>query len=153
MVWGCVKGNSRISRNEMLDIPCLQHNLFCEQQKKKEPHAQLTVTQFGTRSHLFMTNTTCLWDFSFLIYSKTESHIVPKGSRASRMCRITSEESITLYSSPYMRREVPFAYIGSLKSAYVGASTIDEARGSRTNDQASKEKKKKANKRYIPITI
>jgi hypothetical protein len=47
----------------------------------------------------------------FLIYSKTESHMVPKGLRVSRMCRMTSEESITSYNSPYMRREVPLAYI------------------------------------------
>ena len=52
--------------------------------------------------------------------------MVPKGSRASRMCRMTSEESMTLYNSPYMRREVPLAYIGSLKSAYIVVSKIDE---------------------------
>ena len=27
----------------------------------------LTVTQLGTKSHLLMTKTTCLWDFSFLM--------------------------------------------------------------------------------------
>jgi len=121
----------------MLDITRLQHSTFCKQFNKEKK--KLTVTQFGTRSHLFMTRTTCLCDFSFLIYSRTESHIVPKGSRASRMCRMTSEESITLYNSPYIRREVPLAYIGSFKSAYVGASTIDEARGSRAKNQDIKQ--------------
>lgn len=48
------------------------------------------------------------------------------------MCRMTSEESMTLYNSPYMRREVPLAYIGSLESVYVVASKIDEAEGSAT---------------------
>jgi hypothetical protein len=38
-----------------------------------------------------------------------------------------------------MRREVPLAYIGSLKSAYVGASAIDEERGSTPNDRDSRE--------------
>ena len=38
--------------------------------------------------------------FSFLMYSDTDSHIVPIG--APRMWRITPEEPMTLYSSPWI---------------------------------------------------
>lgn len=55
-----------------------------------------TVTQFGTKSHLLITSTTCLCAFSLFKYSNTDSHMVPKGSRASKRCSITSEESMTL---------------------------------------------------------
>lgn len=64
------------------------------------------------------------------MYSSTDSHIVPNGSRASRMWRMTSDESITLYSSPKMRRDVPLVYMGSLRSACVLTSGIDDASGS-----------------------
>ena len=73
----------------------------------------LTVTQVGTRSTLFKTYTKCLCAFSLRRYSTTGLQRVPIGSRASRTCMTTSEESNTLYSSPQIRREVPLAYIGS----------------------------------------
>lgn len=63
--------------------------------------------------------------------SSTLSQRVPIGSRASKTCSITSDESITLYNSPYIRLDVPLAYIGSIMSEYVGNSTVDvDAKGS-----------------------
>lgn len=42
---------------------------------------------------------------------------------------MTSEESMTLYSSPYIRRDVPFEYIGSMYSAWVGSSASSACSG------------------------
>lgn len=41
-------------------------------------------------------NTRCLCGASSLRYFSTDRHRVPRGSRASRICRMTSDESITL---------------------------------------------------------
>lgn len=52
---------------------------------------------------LFNTNTKCLWGFSVLMYFSMSLDLVPMGSRASRTCITTSDESITLYSSFQIR--------------------------------------------------
>lgn len=106
MIRGGVECNRGETRGEVLDVSSLEKEMSLAFDHKT---SELTVTQFGTKSHLLMTNTTCLCDFSFLTYSRTDSQMVPSGSRASRMWRMTSEESMTLYSSPYIRREVPLA--------------------------------------------
>ena len=57
----------------------------------------LTVTQVGTRSHLFRTKIRCFQDFSFFIYASMLLERVPMGSRASSTWMTTSDESITYY--------------------------------------------------------
>lgn len=55
----------------------------------------LTVTQVGTRSHLFRTKIRCFQDFSFFRYVSMLLDRVPIGSRASSTWMMTSDESIT----------------------------------------------------------
>ena len=65
------------------------------------------VTRVGTRSHLLSRNTRCLWLASFLRNASACGARVPIGSRASRTATTTSDESITLKSSPRIRRDWP----------------------------------------------
>src|SRR4051812_42439935 len=84
---------------------------------KKHMTLELTVTQVGTRSHLLRTKINCLWRASFLMWYSTLEQRVPMGSRASRTWMTTSEESITLYSSPQIRFDCPFWKTLSLASS------------------------------------
>ena len=99
---------------------CIYH--VCPQVRRLVMHDKglqddglLYPTQFGTRSHSLITSTTCLCTFSFRMHSGTQS--VPSGSRASNMCKSMSDESVTLYSSPYMRRDVLYRLDIALVSA------------------------------------
>ena len=93
-----VEGERGVARGQVLDVAGLGRG--CGWVLRARERRGLTVTQLGTRSHLLMTSTTCLCAFSLRTNSRTDSQRVPSGSRASMTWMITSEESMTLYSSP-----------------------------------------------------
>ena len=85
----------------------------------------LTVTCYGTKSLLFTSNTKCFYGACFLRYSSTCLDLVPRGSRASITQMMTSEESITLYSSSQIRGDCPAVILLSRCAAFsINSSSI-----------------------------
>lgn len=67
----------------------------------------LATTQSGTKSALLMRSTICLWGKFFFKCSSNAKERVPIGSRASKTCTMTSDESTTLCNSYQIRLLCP----------------------------------------------
>lgn len=88
---------------------CIVNNINKIESSMWQWRSRLTVTQVGTRSHLFSRNTRCLWPLSLRMKDSTILDLVPMGFLQSSTCSCECQmwEWPTCPSSDHTPRKVP----------------------------------------------